>query len=160
MEKGEGLLKSANSLKDNVSFMNQMNDLYSFVQIPIKLTNQTTNSELYVYRNKKNNVEENEELTAFLRFNMEHLGNTEIFVRLKENKVNCDWKLQSDESLMVIADHLDILEARLNAKGYNCNMTLEKKTDENSFDFVNDFIKKDTSVSSDFVHRYSFDVKA
>ena len=148
--------KSVNDLKNNVSFMNQMNEVYAFVQIPIKMTNQQTNSELYVYQNKKKKVEESDELSAFLHFDLDSLGSTDISVKLKQKNVSCDWFLEDEASLKLIEDNIDLLEKRLQAKGYNCAMKVEGGNQK--IDFVNDFLKAGEPKTTE-VHRYSFDVR-
>ena len=148
--------KSVNDLKNNVSFMNQMNEVYAFVQIPIKMTNQQTNSELYVYQNKKKKVEESDELSAFLHFDLDSLGSTDISVKLKQKNVSCDWFLEDEASLKLIEDNIDLLEKRLQAKGYNCSMKVEGGNQK--IDFVNDFLKAGEPKTTE-VHRYSFDVR-
>lgn len=151
------LSKAANEVKSNVNFMNQVNEMYNFVQLPVKLSDQTANSDLYVFQNKKKNFQESDELTAFLHFDLEHLGSTDINVRMKQKNVSCDWTLEKEDSLALIEANLDKLEARLNAKGYNCSFTA--KGGQNDFNFVDDFLKQDVKPAG-IVHRYSFDMKA
>ena len=151
------LSKAANDVKSNVNFMNQVNELYNFVQIPVKLANQTANSDLYVFQNKKKNYEEGDELSAFLHFDLDHLGSTDITVKMQRKNVSCDWVLEKEDSLKLIEANLDKLEARLNAKGYNCSFSA--KSGENDFNFVDDFLKQDDKPAG-MVHRYSFDMKA
>lgn len=148
--------KAVNELKNNVTFMNQMNDVYAFVQIPIKMTNQQANSELYVYQNKKKKVEETDELSAFLHFDLDALGSTDIAVKLKQKNVSCDWFLEDEASLKLIEDNIDILEKRLQDKGYNCSMKVEGGNQK--IDFVDDFLKVGEPKTSE-VHRFSFDVR-
>ncbi|MCF0127720.1 MAG: hypothetical protein HUJ70_04075, partial [Pseudobutyrivibrio sp.] len=42
------LMQSVSNIRENITFMNDANQLYSFVQIPLKMYNQTTESKLYV----------------------------------------------------------------------------------------------------------------
>lgn len=153
----KAVLSATNEVKNNVSFMNDVNNLYTFVQIPIKLMDQKTNAELYVYQNKKGGHKEGDELTAFLHFDMEHLGSTDISIKLLNKNVSCNWYLEDDASLKLIEDNIDILEKRLNAKGYNAKMSYSSGEKHN--DFVEDFIKQDEKKDG-MVHRYSFDARA
>lgn len=50
----EGLQKAVADVRGNIEFMNQINQIYNFVQLPLKMNGQNVNSELYVYTNKKN----------------------------------------------------------------------------------------------------------
>ena len=142
--------------------MNSANEMYNFVQIPLKMYNQNADSMLYVRQNKKSSYEEGEEITAFLHFDMEHLGPTDVFVSLKENKVGCKWNLANEESMNLIEKNLDILVERLNKKGFS--VKTEVTCNEPRASFVEDFLGA-APISSEnpvegMVHRYSFDMRA
>ena len=149
-------------IKQNVNFMNSANEMYNFVQIPLKMYNQNTDSMLYVRQNKKASYEQGEEITAFLHFDMEYLGSTDVFISLKETKVGCKWNLASEESMKLIEDNLDILTERLAKKGFA--VTSEVTCGEPKKSFVEDFLGAapiETQNSTDgLVHRYSFDMRA
>lgn len=149
-------------IKQNVNFMNSANEMYNFIQIPLKMYNQNTDSMLYVRQNKKASYEKGEEITAFLHFDMEYLGSTDVFISLKETKVGCKWNLASEDSMKLIEDNLDILTERLAKKGFS--VTSEVTCGEPKKSFVEDFLGAApvaTSNSTDgMVHRYSFDMRA
>ena len=149
-------------IRHNINFMNSANEMYNFVQIPLKMYNQNTDSMLYVRQNKKSSYEAGEEITAFLHFDMEHLGSTDVFIRLKENNVACKWNLASEESMKLIEDNLDILTARLEAKGFSVKSEVTCGQPKTSF--VEDFLGAPPVSTEDkpegLVHRYSFDMRA
>ena len=103
-------LQTAADVRGNIEFMNQVNQIYTYVQLPLKLTGQNANGELYVYTNKKQMGEPGTELTAFLHLDMEHLGSTDVSVRLMERKVNTRFYLSDDASYGLLEKHLPILE--------------------------------------------------
>lgn len=158
----EAIKTQTAEIKQNINFMNSANEMYNFVQIPLKMYNQNTDSMLYVRQNKKSSYEEGEEITAFLHFDMEHLGPTDIFVSLKETKVGCKWNLADDEALHLIESNIDILTERLAEKGYY--MTSEMTTNEPKASFIEDFLGAkpltNEPTSDGMVHRYSFDMRA
>ena len=154
----EAIKNSASQIKSNISFMDSSNELYNFVQIPLKMYDQNTDSTLYVRQNKKGGYEKGEELTAFLHFDMQYLGSTDIYITLKNKDVACKWYLEDESSMKLIEDNIDILNERLSAKGYNCNMQVTCEEDGQA-DFVEDFLRADTT-KVDLVHRYSFDMRA
>ena len=47
-------LQTASQVHGNLEFMNQMNQIYHYVQLPLKMSGQNANGELYVYANRKN----------------------------------------------------------------------------------------------------------
>ncbi|MBR5648569.1 flagellar hook-length control protein FliK [Pseudobutyrivibrio sp.] len=158
----ETIKNQTSEIRQNINFMNSANEMYNFVQIPLKMYNQNTDSMLYVRQNKRSSYEAGEEITAFLHFDMEHLGSTDVFIRLKENNVGCKWNLASEESMKLIEDNLDILTARLEAKGFSVKS--EVTCGEPKTSFVEDFLGAPPVSTEDkpegLVHRYSFDMRA
>ena len=78
--------KALNNMQENVEFMNQMNHMFNYVQLPLRLTNSQAHGDLYVYTNKKNLARRDGMLTAFLHLDMENLGGLDIIISLKTEK--------------------------------------------------------------------------
>lgn len=153
----QNITQLAADIRNNVEFMNQINQNYTYVQIPLKMSGQSASGELYVYTNKKNLAEGKEDLTAFLHLDMDHLGSTDVSVRLHGKDISTQFYFDSDESYGLVQAHLPELEERLAAKGYRCNLSAVNESKK--VNFVEDFLKKD-QPSAGMVHRYSFDMKA
>ena len=153
----EGLQKAVSDVRGNIEFMNQINQIYNFVQLPLKMNGQNVNSELYVYTNKKNPRDMDGELSAFLHLDMDHLGSTDISVKMKGTAVKTNFYMADDASYELILAHAEELAERLENKGYQCQ--IEVKSEEKDMDFVEDFLKHDMP-SAGKVYRYSFDVRA
>lgn len=151
---------SVEQIRGNVEFMNQVNQIYNYVQIPLKMNGHNANGDLYVYTNKRRAREENGELSAFLHLDMEHLGSTDVSVKMKGKSVDTNFSFSDDESYALVEKYLPILDAKLSALGYNVTLTVSG--DRGKIDFVEDFLKKDLpgAGSTGVVHRYSFDVRA
>lgn len=156
MDKSQ-LMRAASDVRGNVEFMNQINQNYTYLQIPLKLSGQNVHSDLYVYTNKKSLADRDGDLTAFLHLDMDHLGSTDVSIRMRGTKVHTDFFLADDKSYDLLLAHMDILEERLERKGYQCTIQVQNK--EKKVDFVEDFLKKD-QPSTGRLHRYSFDVRA
>ena len=158
----ETIKNQTNEIKQNINFMNSANEMYNFVQIPLKMYNQNTDSMLYVKQNKKSSYEAGEEITAFLHFDMEYLGSTDVFISLKEANVGCKWTLASEDSMKLIEDNLDLLTERLAIKGFN--VTSEVNCGEpkasNGFELFGMSSAETNDKSDGLVHRYSFDMRA
>ena len=150
------LLETTADIRSNVEFMNQINQVYTYVQLPLKLTGQQANGDLYVYTNKKNLNDPDGELSAFLHLDLENLGSTDVSVKMQKKHVKTNFYFSDDGSYDLIQKHLPLLEARLNKKGYTCTFTASNE--EKKVDFVNDFLRKDLP-SAGTLHRYSFDVR-
>ena len=150
--------RTIHNVQDNVKFMDTLNQNYTYLQIPLRMSGQNATGQLYVYHNKrKGKSAENEELTAFLHFDMEHLGSTDIAVKLKNKKVDTRFYMDNDASYDLIEANLPILEARLNAKGYTCK--LEVSNDKHPVNFITEIVEKDAPKAGT-LQKYSFDVKA
>ena len=147
----------AADIRSNVDFMNQINEAYTYVQIPLKMSGQNASGELYVYTNKKALAEGNKELTAFLHLDMEHLGPTDVSVRMRGKEVSTNFYLENDEAYDFLEQHLPVLEEKLKSKGYNCKISVTNEAKH--VNFVEDFLKKD-QPSAGQLHRYSFDMRA
>lgn len=144
-------------VRGNVEFMNQINQAYTYVQIPLKMSGQSASGELYVYTNKKALAEGDKELTAFLHLDMDHLGSTDVSVRMRNREVSTNFYLEDDAAYEMISNNLPILEARLAKKGYHCSITVTNEAKH--VNFVEDFLKRDQPAAGQ-LHRYSFDVRA
>lgn len=149
-------LQNVADIRGNVEFMNQLNQIYTYVQLPLKLSGQNANGDLYVYTNKKNLNDPDTELSAFLHLDLEHLGATDVSVKMLRKNVKTNFYFSDDASYELVQRHLPILEAKLNQKGYNCTFTVSNE--DKKVDFVQDFLKKDMP-SAGVLHRYSFDVR-
>lgn len=144
-------------IRGNVEFMNQLNQVYTYVQIPLKMSNQNATAQLYVYTNKKELNDPERDLTAFLHLDLEYLGATDVSVRMHRKDVSTKFYMDSDEAYHLVKLHIAELEERLRNKGYNC--TIEIENEGKRVNFVEDFLKKD-APSAGQLHRYSFDVRA
>ena len=150
-------IQTAADIRSNVEFMNQINQVYTYVQLPIKLSGQNASGDLYVYTNKKNLNDPEAELTAFLHLDLENLGSTDVSIRMKDKNVKTNFYIADDASYDLIEKHLPVLEKRLAQKGYRCSITMSKE--EKKVEFVEDFLQRDMPQAGT-LHRYSFDVRA
>ena len=150
-------VQTAADIRSNVEFMNQINQVYTYVQLPLKLSGQNASGDLYVYTNKKNLNDPEEELTAFLHLDLDNLGSTDVSIRMKDKNVKTNFYIADDASYDLIEKHLPVLEKRLAQKGYRCSITMSKE--EKKVEFVEDFLQRDMPQAGT-LHRYSFDVRA
>lgn len=150
-------LQTASQIHGNLEFMNQMNQIYHYVQLPLKMSGQNANGELYVYANRKNLRDPDAELTAFLHLDMEQLGSTDVSVRMQNRSVRTNFYLEDDASYDLVEKHLEVLNKRLKSKGYQSSITVthEKK----DISFKENIVKKGKATVGS-LHRYSFDVRA
>ena len=152
------LTDTAANVRENIQFMNQLNQTYAYVQIPLKLAGQNAHSDLYVYTDKRKKREKDGEITAFLHLDLDHLGSTDVSIKLHQKKVATNFYLKDDVSYQLLLEHLDELERRLEEKGYHAKIHVENQ--EEKVNFVEDLLKQGAPSAGGMVHRYSFDVRA
>lgn len=156
-QENTGFAQTAADIQSNVEFMNQINQAYTYVQIPLQMSGQNASAELFVYTNKKALAEGDRELTAFLHLDLDHLGATDVSVKMKNKQVSTNFYLDDDASYQLISLNIDRLEKRLQEKGYQCKVSVINEAKH--VNFVENFLKKD-QPSAGQLHRYSFDMRA
>lgn len=156
-QENTGFAQTAADIQSNVEFMNQINQAYTYVQIPLQMSGQNASAELFVYTNKKALAEGDRELTAFLHLDLDHLGATDVSVKMKNKQVSTNFYLDDDASYQLISLNIDRLEKRLLEKGYQCKVSVINEAKH--VNFVENFLKKD-QPSAGQLHRYSFDMRA
>lgn len=153
---------AAESVNSNVNFVKEVNTVYNYIQIPLKLSNQNATGQLYVYADrKKKKWNPDEPITAFLHFDLENLGSTDISIKLLKKNLDTKFALADDISYDLIENNIHFLQEKLESMGFTCNVTV---TDADvKRDFVDDFLKQDvkqTKINGKQIMRYSFDVRA
>lgn len=124
------LAKEAGNVKSNIQFMNQINELYHYVQLPIKMNNAQAKGDLYVYKRKQNRTGDDGRLTALLHLSMPTLGNLDVFLALQEGKLSTRFCMEKEELLDFMEAHMDQLNERLIKKGYQVQTSVTAGTKE------------------------------
>lgn len=119
------------NIRENVEFMNQMNQMLQYVQLPLKLSGSQAQGELYVYTNKRSLAKKDGVLTAILHLDMEHLGNMDINISLNQDTEQVITKFYIEEdSATLLEEHMEMLTERLAKKGYHSQTFFEKRVSE------------------------------
>lgn len=160
--KSSGVVKEnvsalAENIRGNIEFMNQVNNVYTYVQIPMKMNGHNASGQLYVYTNKKNITDPDKKLSAFLHLDMDNLGATDVSIKMFKKEVSTNFYMDNDESYILIERFLPKLEEKLRNKGYSCKLSVVNE--KHHVNFVDDFLKKDLPPAGQ-LHRYSFDMRA
>ncbi len=117
-KENSSLGREVSNVKSNIQFMNQINELYHYVQLPIKMNDEHANGDLYVYKRKNAKTGEDGKLTALLHLSMPTLGNMDIFLALEEGKLSTRFCLEKEEMIDFIEANIERLNERLMKKGY------------------------------------------
>ena len=81
-------------------------------------------------------------------------------MKLKNKNVDTQFFMDDDQAFELVQSHIDILQKRLEDKGYNAKITVSENREP--VNLISDFLKKEVSVGNgdNIIQRYSFDVKA
>lgn len=150
------LFKTVQNIRENVEFMNQLNQMYAYVQLPMKLGKGNAHGDLYVYTNRKNLAKENGSVSAFLHLDMEHLGMVDVYVAMEKGKINTNFCLEKEESLLLLERNMHLLTKRLTDKGYQVQTRLTQK--ETPGNVMEEMLGQDKNIS--VISEQSFDVRA
>lgn len=150
------LARTVATVSGNIDFMNQMNQMFTYVQLPLKMQGKEAHGELFVYTNKKNLAKKDGTVSALLHLDMEHLGSVDVHVALTDQKVSTKFYLKDDSALDLIAGHIDQLNEHLNKRGYSMDAQfLHKEDDSNVMDEI---LEQNKNIS--VLSGYSFDARA
>lgn len=154
--------KSVNNLQSNVDFMNQMNQMFTYVQLPLKMAGNEAHGDLYVYTNKKSLAKKDGIVSALLHLDMENLGPLDVYVTMNtsQNKVSTNFTLKDDAALDLIAENIHILNERLEKRGYSMKANFKVKGEEEpeETNIMEEIIKQSKNIS--VLSRTSFDMRA
>lgn len=155
--KDASLTQKTNQLTQNIDFINQLNQTFAYVQIPLKMSGSNANGDLYVYTNKKNLASEDGSVSAYLHLDMEHLGSVDCYVTMQNEKVSTNFKVQDDSILDFLEQNIALLNERLEKRGYTLQATVSVKEEETS---VIQEMEKQLGQGSVPISKVSFDARA
>ena len=111
--------------QQNLNFLNQVNQLSQFIQLPLYQEGKSAHGDLYVFSSKKNLTLKDGKISAYLHLDMANLGSVGIYVAMENQKVNTQFMLENEESLELIEDNIDALTKRLQKRGYQLSYTTQ-----------------------------------
>lgn len=122
--------RATTAMSQNIDFLNQLNQMYAYVQLPLHLSQGDAHGELYVYANKRSLADNGGKISALLHLDMEHLGPVDVYVMLEQSKVNTRFYVQDEEMLDFLSEHMHILTERLAERGYDCSFSMTARGEE------------------------------
>lgn len=153
-KEAQSMNRQVTQVRGNLDMMNQINQLYNYVQIPLRLHGRNAHSDLYVYTNKRKLLEKDGELSALLHLELDHLGTTDVQIKMQGMNVTANFYFSDEGSFRLVGNYVGELQERLEQKGYRSSIQLEKQLPKR--DFVKDFLEQEAPVGQ--LSRYSFDV--
>ena len=146
---------TASNMQENIQFMNTLNQIFPYVQLPLKLTEQLTHGELYVYTKKKDLSVQNKEVSILLHLDMDALGPTDIHLSMLQKNVNAKFYLNETDAEQLVSEQLPTLTEALHKKGYSFSASVMHR--EKEPDIVTDFLQDENTLS---MKRFRFDIRA
>lgn len=153
---GGGFEQNSSNLRQNLDFMNQINQLMNYVQIPLQLNGQQMNSDLYVFANKNSRNVDKDSFSALLHLDMDALGSMDIHVELKRKNVDVHFYLSNEMVVDFILAHAEKLEERLISAGYNTNIQAEQSEKTKN---VIEHIMEEKNLAPSSMQKYTFNVR-
>ncbi|MDO5292657.1 MAG: flagellar hook-length control protein FliK [bacterium] len=150
------LSEKMNGLKQNLDFMQDFNKLFTYIQLPIKLKEQVTHGDLYVYTNKKKLASGTKDISVLLHLDMDHLGPLDIHLSLTAQNVHTKFYVQDKETRALLQRNSDGLRKSLAEKGFTISTEFYEQQKE--VNIIKDIV--DQEAASAPIKRYSFDIRA
>lgn len=149
--------KAVNNMNQNLDFLNQINQMYAYVQLPLRLQQGEAHGELYVYTNKRKLSRQDGAISALLHLDMEHLGPVDVYVTMQSSKVNTQFYVRDDEMLDFLEAHMDLLTKRLQKKGYDCSFSMTSRSDGDEAEGgIETILRQEKGI---VLSQYAFDVR-
>ena len=152
--------KSVQNLQSNVDFMNQLNHMFTYIQLPLKMAGGQAHGDLYVYTNKKNLAAKDGNVSALLHLDMQHLGAVDVYVAMQQKRVSTNFTLQDESALDLIEQHISLLDERLAGRGYDLKAQFHMKEEDEEQDggIMQTILNQSKNIS--VLSRTSFDMRA
>ncbi len=150
------LARAVANVNSNIDFMNQLNHMFNYVQLPLKMQSKNAGGELFVYTNRKSLARKDGSVSALLHLDMEHLGGVDVHVSLTDQRVATKFYLQDEGALDLIAQNISILNKRLEDRGYSMNAEFIHQ--DETANVMEEILKQGKSISP--LAGYSFDARA
>ncbi len=151
------LQQNSQNMQQNMQFMQELNNQMVYAQMPLKLSNQNANSELFVYADKRKLAGKRDGISVMLHLDMDHLGATDVKVTLTGTNVNARFYLNDKESVEIVADNMDQLAKQLTEKGFSLTNEVVMRKQEDSPNKVVDEIVDNGAERS--IKRFTFDAR-
>ncbi len=147
---------TAAGIRENIDFMKALNQLFPYVQLPLKLSGKNAHAELYVYTNRRTAAKANKAPSVLLHLDMEHMGPMDIHLSLAETIVTARFYLPDAISASLTTENISDFASMLKNKGYTLDARIEKR--DRAANPVRDMLSPETGGTS--MKRYSFDIRA
>ncbi|MBR5178102.1 MAG: flagellar hook-length control protein FliK [Lachnospiraceae bacterium] len=155
-EKEGSLAEKLSKPMDNIKFMDTLNDVFPYIQLPLKLSEGNTRGELYVFKNGRKKTDPGDSQSVLLHLDMKNLGPTDIHMELKSGFLKLRFYCDNDDAKELLESSFGELEAALTAKNYH--LTSEFSVRETETSNIVEALSGGGEKVPEF--KYNFDIRA
>ena len=149
----ESMINLSGSLDSNMSFLNQLNNYSSYMQLPLSMFNKDITGELYMLkRGSKSKKLDPSNLTVLISLDSQNAGRIDTLLSIDKKDISTNFRLENSDIFPVMKESHRELYNSLLSKGYRLVDYTFKLLDE-PINIVNfeaeaqkEFIKKPNSI--------------
>ena len=141
---------------DNMKFMDTLNNVFPYIQLPLKLNEGNTHGELYVFKKGRNNADPGDSKSVLLHLDMDSLGPTDVHMELKSGFLKLHFYCENELSKNILSDHFGELETALTGKNFQVTSEFNVRTMETRH--MVDALSGGSGSLPEF--KYNFDIRA
>ncbi len=145
-------------MQQNMEFMKMLNEQFTYMQLPLKLSQENAHGDLYVMTRKNALKKSKDNLKVLLHLEMDSLGTLDIHITKEHTNISTQFYVAKDSARKLLEKNAELLKDAINNQGYS--FTSEFLDKEKDIDLVHDFIENETSAPIGNVTRYNFDLRA
>lgn len=151
------LKQNFDNIKNDIDFMNHINNYKDYLQIPLNINNKEQQCELYVFKDSKKGGVGGKNASVLLSLNYAFLGQVDTFIEKADKNLSFQFRVENINPLNIIKDNIGRLSSALEEKGFRIASVTFKEIDE-PFNVMKDK-NSGTSLNKNINKRYSFDMR-
>ena len=141
---------------DNMKFMDTLNNVFPYIQLPLKLNEGNTHGELYVFKKGRSSTDPGDSKSVLLHLDMDSLGPTDVHMELKSGFLKLRFYCENEVSKTILSDHFGELETALTGKNFQVTSEFNVRTMETQH--MVEALSGESGSMPEF--KYNFDIRA
>lgn len=126
------VIQTINNIKGGINFSENINNIASFMQIPLNINGKETTGELYVFKDKYKKNIDSKNTSIFISLDTSNLGRIDTLIKINNKSVECTFSSQSKDVKNYIKKNVSPLYKLIEDSGYNLVKTDFKHLDKPS----------------------------
>jgi hypothetical protein len=149
------LQEAGKNVKDHISFLKDLNEMFTYLQLPVQLKNQDIHGDLYVFTKKDAMSQKKDNLSVLLHLDLVYLGPINIHILMNHNQIQAKFCPEDILAGQLLSEHLPSLTKNLQKKGYQLHATVEAAYEKPDFHRT----LTDPNSQENYPIRYNFDIR-